>query len=113
MCSQKTIEGIDSGKMLAVSKWKYILNWWSPVIGIITMIVVVTIFFANADNRMFQDGEQKYETVKHAQETTMIKLDERYVRKDDLKNIEKLLEDLKETAKENRQDIKRLLTRGK
>ena len=113
MCSQNTIDGIDSGRMLAVPKWKYILNWWSPVIGIITMIVVVTLFFSNATSRMFDTGEQKYETITVAKETSTTKLDERYVRRDELKNIEKLLNDLKETATENRQDIKRLLARGK
>jgi len=113
MCSQNTIDEIDSGRMLAVPKWKYILNWWSPVIGIITMIVVVTLFFSNATDRMFDDGGQKYEAITNVKETSTTKLDLRYVKRDELKNIEELLKDLRETAKENRQDIKRLLARGK
>ena len=108
MCSQKTIDGIDSGKILAVPKWKYIFNWWSPVIGVITMIVVATLFFSNATNRMFDDGGQKYETI-----TSIKGINEKYVKKDELKHVRELLENLTKVSEENRKDIKRLLARGK
>lgn len=59
------IETEINGKVIVIPKWKYLLNWWSPILGIITMLVIGTIWFGSLNEKIFDNAEQKYKIIKH------------------------------------------------
>ena len=105
------------GKILEIPYWKYLLNWWSPIFGIITIIVIGAIFFSNLSERIFANGQQKYEVVKHVEDIDK-GIDElhltkenknKYVERKEIESLkeywDKQLTDIKDLIKENRQAI--------
>lgn len=53
------------GNVTQIPKWKYLLNWWSPIFGIVTILIAGAIFMASFSARIFDDSDQKYEVVNH------------------------------------------------
>ena len=101
MTDKRTIDGIDSGEKKVVSKWEYLLNYWTPIIAIIAFFVSIIFWFANIEGRVFTNQEMKILTESSVRSGT-----ERFVTKQEFD--EKLSEYL-EIVRENRQDIKEIL----
>lgn len=53
------------GNIVQIPKWKYLLNWWSPIFGIATILVAGAIFMGSFSSRIFDTPEQKYNVVNH------------------------------------------------
>lgn len=104
ICDARTIDEIESGKKKIVSKIEYLFNYWTPIVFFVCTLVAGIFWFANAEGRMFSTGEIKYETEANtviSRQRTLEKLDERYVKRDEVK-------ELKETLKSLQADIKEL-----
>jgi hypothetical protein len=61
---QKMESKVD-GNVVQIPKWKYLLNWWSPILGILGAFLTGVIFLVNLEARIFDTSEQKFDTVKH------------------------------------------------
>lgn len=53
------------GNITQIPKWKYLLNWWSPIFGIITILIAGAIFMTSFSSRIFDDTTQKVEVINH------------------------------------------------
>lgn len=97
---KQLIEDIESGKKRVISEWTYLINFWTPIITILTFLIMGVLWFANANSRLFTDEKIKYETEQNtiaARQRTFDKLDERYVRHDEMDEFQ---QEVKELAKE-------------
>ena len=65
-----------NGEFTEIPKWKYLLNWWSPIIGIVTVIIMGTGMIGSFNERIFDNSKQKYETVEHTKEKRIHLTDE-------------------------------------
>lgn len=63
MCDQKTIDRINSGKYVAVPKWEHWIKLWTPIVAIVIFIVSIIQWYDNAEGRMFDSQQQKYEVL--------------------------------------------------
>lgn len=63
MCTQKTIDRIDSGKYIAVPKWEHWIKLWTPIVAIIIFVVGIIRWYDDAETRMFDSRQQKYEVL--------------------------------------------------
>ena len=103
---------LKNGEVVQIKRWKYLLNWWSPIFGIATILITGALFFGNLNARIFDTSEQKYEVIKHAENedihlTTWNK--ERLVTHEQFDELRKYwdeqLKEIKDLIKENRTRI--------
>ena len=62
MCTQKTIDGINSGKLIAVPKWVGIFRYINPI-AIIALIFSLGIWKQELENRIFKDARERDDTI--------------------------------------------------
>ena len=82
MCTQRTIDDIDSGKLVAVSKWEHYIKLWTPFLFLLGAIVYTAIWKTNIEARVFDNSYQKERTILHLEQLDdyipRIELDLRY-----------------------------------
>lgn len=74
MCSQKTIEGINSGKLIAVPKWTSIFNYISLPVAVIA-IFYVGYYASDFDNRTFTSSKERDNFIHSINDNTSHRLD--------------------------------------
>lgn len=98
----KLAEDLNTGAKRIVTKWGYLMNYWTPIIAMVGFLVAGLLWFANANGRLFTDENIKYETETNtvaARQRTFDKLDERYIKRTELDEFKK---DIKELSVEIR-----------
>ena len=94
---KKLLEEIESGKKKVVGKFQYIVTNLAPIITLVAFLVAGIFWFANAESRMFSNENIKYETETNtvaARQRTFDKLDERYIKKEEFKELKTSIESL-------------------
>ena len=95
------IEEIRSGKKKVMSRLEYLFNNWTPIIALVIFLIGGIFWFANANGRMFTSEQMRYETEQNtvaAKQRSLDKLDDRYVKKDELKELKGTLETLNKSV---------------
>jgi hypothetical protein len=103
MTDKKTIDKIDSGEVKVVPKYQYYLNYLTPIVTILGFLIGGIFWFANAESRMFTTPQIRYETEMNtmsAKERTLDKLDDRYVPKEEIKDLKQVIENLNKNITE-------------
>lgn len=95
MTDKKTIDEIEAGKKRVVNRLEYLFNYWTPIIALVAFLVGGIFWFSNANSRMFTSEQMRYETeinTVNAKQRTLDKLDDRYVLRDELKELKTAVE---------------------
>lgn len=91
------LEEIKSGKKKVMSRLEYLFSNWTPIIALVAFLVAGLFWFANANGRMFSSEQMRYETELNtvaAKQRSLDKLDDRYVKKEEIKELKTTLESL-------------------
>ena len=102
------LQDIDSGKKKVVSKIEYLINYWTPIVTVLTFLVAGIFWFANANGRMFTNENMKYETESNtldARQKTLDKLDERYFKRTEINDLKNAINELKVDIKDLRKEL--------
>ena len=59
-CNEQFLMDINSGKKKVVSKIEYLVNYWTPIVALLSFLIAGVFWFANANGRMFTNEEMKY-----------------------------------------------------
>ena len=62
MCKQETIDGINSGKLIAVPKWIGIFRYINPI-AMISLIFFFGVWKQELENRIFRDARERDDTI--------------------------------------------------
>lgn len=104
------LKDIDSGKRKVVSKIEYLINYWTPIVTVLTFLIAGVFWFANANGRMFTSENMKYETETNTVSSrlkTIDKLDERYIKRTEIGELKDVLNELKDDIKDLRKELSR------
>lgn len=106
--NEDLIKDIDSGKKKVVSKIEYLINYWTPIVTVLSFLVAGVFWFANANGRMFTNENMKYETETNtidARHKTIDKLDERYIKRTEIVDLKDVINELKTDIKDLRKEL--------
>lgn len=107
---ENILDDIKNGKMKIVSKIEYLLNYWTPIISLIIFLVGGIFWFANANDRLFTSADLKFKTeinTLEADERSINKLDERYIKRDEMKEWQETVKELTKELKDLRIELAR------
>jgi len=74
MCNQKTIDGINSGKLIAVPKWLSIINYISFP-SVVLLGFYFGIYITDIDGRTFENARERDQVMHEVRDNTDHRLD--------------------------------------